>query len=50
MTRFVLLKLEINGHIKVNAVVTNLNNMDISLGYDWLVKHNPKLNQDKETI
>ena len=48
--RFALLELEINRHIKINIVVTNLNSMDIFLGYNWLVKHNPKLNQDKETI
>jgi len=32
--RFVLLELEINRHIKINAVVTNLNSMDIFLGYN----------------
>jgi len=50
VTRFALLELKINEYIKINAVVTNLNSMDIFLGYDWLVKHNPKLNQDKVTI
>ena len=50
VTRFALLELEINRHIKINTAVTNLNSMDIFLEYNWLVKHNPKLNQNKEPI
>ena len=50
VTRFALLELEINRHIKINTAVTNLNSMDIFLEYNWLVKHNPKLNQNKGTI
>jgi len=39
------LKIEINGHKKqINVVVTNLNGMDMFLGYDWSVKHNPEVN------
>ena len=45
VTRFTLLKLEINRHIKkINVVVINLNSMNMFLGYDWLVKHNPEVN------
>ena len=45
VTRFVSLELEINRHIeKINVVVTDLNNIDIFLRYDWLVKCNPKVN------
>ena len=49
--RFVSLKLEINRHTeKINIVVIELNSIDIFLEYDWLVKHNPEVNWDKETI
>ena len=49
--RFVLLKLEINKHIeKINIVVIDLNSMDIFLEYDWLIKYNLEVNQDRETI
>ena len=42
--RFALLELEINGHTeKINTVVMNLNNIDIFLGYSWLIKHNPEI-------
>ena len=45
VTRFTLLKLEINRHIKkINVVVIDLNSMNMFLGYDWLVKHNPEVN------
>ena len=51
VTRFVLLELEINGHMKkINIVVTELSGIDIFSGYDQLVKHNPEVDQDKETI
>jgi len=43
--------MKINGHIKnISIVVTDLNNMDIFLGHDWLVKHNPQVNYNKGTI
>ena len=49
--RSVPLKLEINKHTeKINIVVIDLNSMDIFLEYDWLIKHNPEVNWDKETI
>ena len=45
VTRVALLKVEINGHKKtLEAVVTDLNGMDIFLGHDWLVKHNLEVN------
>ena len=48
---FVPLELEINGHIKIiDIAVTDLNSTDIFLGYDQLVKHNPKFNWVKEMI
>ena len=48
---FVLLELEINRYMKIiNAVVIDLDGMDIFLGYNWLVKHNPEVNWDKKTI
>ena len=51
VTRFVLLKLEINGYIKnINVTVIDLNITDMFLEYDWLVKHNSEVNWDKETI
>jgi len=51
VTRFALLELEINKHIeKINTVVIDLNSMNMFLGYDWLVKHNPEVNWDKGII
>jgi len=45
VTKFVLLKLKINKYIeKINITVIDLNNTDIFLRYDWLVKHNPEVN------
>ena len=31
---------------KINAVVIDLNSMDMFLEYNWLFKYNPKLNWD----
>ena len=43
--RFALLELEISRHTeRINAVVTDLNGMNIFLRYDWLVKHNLEVN------
>jgi len=43
--------MEINGYIeKINIAVMDLNCMDMFLEHDWLVKHNPEFNWDKETI
>ena len=38
-------KLKINKHKEqINIVVIDLNDMDMFLGYDWLVKHNLEVN------
>ena len=51
ITRFVLLKVEINGYKEqIDIVVIDLNGTDMFLGYDWLVKHNLEVNWDKGTI
>jgi len=45
------LKIEINGHKEtLEAAVTDLDGMDMFLGHDWLVKHNPEVNWKKRTI
>ena len=45
VTKMVPLKIKINRHKKtLEAVVMNLNRMDMFLGHDWLVKHNPEIN------
>ena len=42
---YVLLEVNINEYKKnIDAVVMDLNSMDMFLGYDWLVKHNPEVN------
>jgi len=47
----VLLELEINGYIEwANISVTDLNGMDIFLGYNWLIKYNLKVNWNTRTI
>ena len=51
VTQFASLKLKINRHMKhINVVVMNLNGIDMFLGYDQFVKHNPEVNQNTETI
>ena len=41
---FVLLKVKINRYKEqINIAVTDLNGMDMFLGYNWLVKHNPEV-------
>jgi len=45
------LEIEINGHKeRINAAVTDLNGTNMFLGHDWLVKHNPEVDWNKETI
>jgi len=40
-----LLEVEINKYKKqIDVAVMNLNSMNMFLGYDWLVKHNPEVN------
>jgi len=51
VTRFAPLEVEINGHKEqIDVAVTDLNGMDMFLGYDWLVKHNPEVDWNKGTI
>ena len=51
VTWFVLLEVEINGHKEqIDAEVTDLNGIDMFLGYDWLVKHNPEVNWSTKTM
>ena len=43
VTRIVPLEVEVNRHKKhLKVAVTDLNGIDIFLGHDWLVKHNPE--------
>ena len=51
MTKVASLEVEINGHKEtLEAAVTDLDGMDIFLGYDWLVKHNPEVNWKNSII
>jgi len=51
LTRVVPLEIEINSHKEqLEAVVTDLNRMDMFLGHGWLVKHNPEINWKNSTI
>ena len=45
VTKMAPLEIEINRHKEtLEAAVTDLNRMDMFLGHDWLVKHNPEVN------
>ena len=45
ITRVASLEVKINEYKEqLEAVVTDLNGMDMFLGHDWLVKHNPEVN------
>jgi len=45
VTRFALFEIEVNKHReKIHTVIMDLNGMDMFLGYDWFVKHNPEVN------
>jgi len=51
VTKVASLEIEINGHKEtLEAAVTDLNRMDMFLGHDWLVKHNPEVNWKNGTI
>ena len=51
VTRVAPLEIEINGHKEqLEAAVIDLNGMDMFLGHDWLVKHNPEVNWKNGTI
>jgi len=41
---FVSLEINSNGHIEqINAVVSEIKEMDLFLGHNWLVEHNPEV-------
>ena len=45
VTRVVPLEIKINRHKEqLEAAVIDLNGMNMFLGHDWLVKHNPEVN------
>ena len=45
VTRVASLEIEINSHKEqLETAVMNLDGMDMFLGHDWLVKHNPEVN------
>jgi len=49
--QFAPLEVEINKHKEqIDAVVMDLNGMNMFLGYDWLVKHNLKVDWNKGTM
>ena len=51
VTKVVPLEIKINNHKEqLEAAVTDLDEMDMFLGYDWLVKHNPEVNWKNSTI
>ena len=51
VTRVAPLEIEINGYKEqLEATIIDLNRMDMFLGYNWLVKHNPEVNQKNSTI
>jgi len=51
VTKVAPLEVEINGHKEtLEAAVTDLDGMDMFLGHDWLVKHNPEFNWKNGTI
>jgi len=51
VTKVAPLEVEINGHKEtLEAAVMDLAGMDMFLGHDWLVKHNPEVNWKNGTI
>ena len=51
VTKVAPLEIEINGHKeKLEATVTDLAGIDMFLGHNWLVKHNPEVNWKTGTI
>ena len=51
VTKVAPLEIEINGHKEtLEAAVMDLDGTDIFLEHDWLVKHNPEVNQKNSTI
>ena len=51
VTKVAPLEIKINGYKEqLKAAVTNLNGINIFLGYNWLVKHNPEVNWKNRMI
>jgi len=51
ITKVAHLEIKINRHKEILEVaVTDLNGIDMFLGHDWLVKHNPEVNWKNSTI
>ena len=51
VTKVAPLEVEINGHKEtLEAAITDLDGMDMFLGHNWLVKHNPEVNWKNSTI
>jgi len=51
VTRFAPLEVEINRHKEqINVAVMDLNSTDMFLGYNWLVKYNPEVEQRNNVI
>jgi len=51
VTKVASLEIKINGHKEtLEAAVTDLDRIDMFLGHDWLVKHNPEVNWKNRTI
>jgi len=51
VTKVVPLEIKINRHKEtLKVAVMNLDRMDMFLGHDWLVKHNPEVNWKNDTI
>jgi len=51
VTRVASLEIKINGYKEqLKAAITDLNGMNMFLGHDWLVKHNPEVNWKNGTI
>jgi len=51
VTKIAPLKIEVNRHKEqLEAAVTDLNGMDMFLGHNWLVKHNPEVNWKNRTF
>ena len=45
ITRVAPLEIKINSHKKqLEVAITDLDGMDMFLGYNWLIKHNPEVN------
>ena len=51
VTRIVPLEIEINGYKEqLEAAITDLDRIDMFLGHEWLVKHNPEVNWKNSII